>query len=518
MASTRRLPERRGALRTGLILGVLAIGVSTAAIGACVGDDPGGATGNDDGGSDATNGGDVVTSSDGSNGNDSSAPDGSVATVLEVSSGFNNACAVLSDGSVWCWGGDDLGQLGVASASLATIASCAGPCSPTPIQINFPTGIKITHVAAGNHSCAIDTLGDLYCWGENASGELGHASGASGDAHCSPSNEECNIAPQKAAGLADVVKVTIGSADTCALTTSHTVYCWGANYTLALGNSGETDAAIDNPIPTAVSVLGGKTIIDIDMAKNAPQACAIAQGEGVYCWGYNDFAQLGHATGAGTPADMPVLGGGLANATPQLVSNTPYATNIATAQWVSCASASDDAGHGAGCWGSNFHGTVGNGTFTTVNGVGTPLTQAAGAQSNIATIVGGGGGSSAVFCTVSLDSHLACWGLTGFGEVGNGMFYPADGGSFDAGLFCNDAYCVDSPQALPMLTKQVSVGYAQALALGTDGKVYAWGLNHYGQLGHAPATAGDKTACTTGFVSGDAVGPCDPLPTVVTVP
>ena len=85
----------------------------------------------------------------------------------------------------------------------------------------------------------------------------------------------------------------------------------------------------------------------------------------------------------------------------------------------------------AGCWGSDFHGAFGNDTFTTVIGQGSDLTQAANAQSDIATIVGGGGGSSGVFCSVATDSHLACWGMTGQGEVGNGMFYPPDGGTFD---------------------------------------------------------------------------------------
>lgn len=480
------------------------------AITACVGDSPD-APSTDDGGNgnDGTTGTDATAPSD-AGGNETSTPDAGP-TVVEVSSGDNSACAVLSDGTLWCWGGDDLGQLAVAPAALPTIGACSGPCSPTPVQINFPAGVKIAHVAAEYHSCAVDTTGDLYCWGGNAAGELGHVSGTTGDAPC-PNGTECNVTPQKVPGIADVVKVTIGTAATCAITTGHIAYCWGANFTLALGSS--SDAGLSTPTPTAISALSGKTITDIDMAKNAPHACAISQGEGVYCWGYNDYAQLGHTTGAGVPPDITLPGGARANAVPELVGATPNAIHIATAQWVSCGSTDVDGGNTAGCWGSNFHGAFGNGTITTTLGQGTALSQAAGGQSNIATIVAGGGGSSGVVCALSTDSHLTCWGESGYGEIGNGMFYSPDAGSFDAGLFCNDIYCIDSPQPVSVLTKQASVGFLQSVVLGTDGKVYAWGFNNFGQLGHTPVTDGDNATCTSGYGS-DAVGPCNALPTVV---
>ncbi len=511
MTSTRSLSRRRKMLRSGLILGVLAIGASTAAMSACVGDDPGTANSNGDGGSDGSSG-DAISNGDGTPDTDGNTPDAGP-TVVDVAAGLNHSCAILSDGSVWCWGGDDSGELGVPSASLASVAGCAGPCDPTANQIPFPAGVQITQLSTDEHSCAVDKVGDIYCWGRNQFGELGHASGASGDVPCAPSGITCNPMPQKVAGIADVTKVAVGQVETCALTTGNAVYCWGYNQTFTLGDPTELDAGFSTSAPKQVAALSGKTITDLDLARNATHACAISEGEGVWCWGFNNLGQLGHTPGLGTPTDIPsgIAGGAAGNATPQLVAGTPFATHVAVAQSVSCGSTD---GGTAGCWGTDQQGQFGNGMFT-ASGTVSGLTAAANGETNIATIVGGGGGSSGVFCAVATDSHLSCWGATDWGEVGNGAYNQVDAAAgFDAGPVCNGVHCVDTPQTLPMLVKAVSVGFTGALALGTDGKVYAWGYNNYAQLGHAPLTAGDQNACSTGNPV-DGVGSCNAIPATV---
>jgi alpha-tubulin suppressor-like RCC1 family protein len=415
---------------------------------------------------------------------------------------------------VWCWGGDDYGQLGVSSVTLAANSACSGPCDPVAHKIPFPAGVRITQLSADVHSCAVDTNGDVYCWGRNQYGELGHAPGASGtgDGPCAPSSTNCNITPQKVAGLADVTKVEVGEVETCALTAANSVYCWGSNQAFALGDPTELDAAVATSTPTQVATLVGKTITDLALARNATHVCAISQGEGVWCWGFNGTGEDGHLPGEGTPADIASgVADIAANATPQLVGSTPYAIHVAVSQGTSCGSTD---GGTAGCWGTNSQGQFGNGSITAENSPNT-LTQADLGAGNVTTIVGGGGGGSGVYCAVTTDSHLQCWGATDWGEVGNGAYNQVDAAAgFDAGPVCNGTHCVDVPQTLPMLVKTVSVGFTGSLALGTDGKVYAWGFNHYGQLGHAPLTAGDRNACSTGN-PGDAVGACNPVPAVV---
>jgi alpha-tubulin suppressor-like RCC1 family protein len=487
--------------------------VSTAAVSACVGDDPSATASSEDGGSDASN--DAIATGDSNTPSDGAVtPDGGT-TVVDVAAGFNHSCVLVSDGSVWCWGGDDYGQLGVASASLSAVAGCEGPCDPAAHNIAFPAGVQITQVSADNHSCAVDKVGDVYCWGRNEFGELGHAPNASGsgDAPCAPSGTTCNITPQKVVGLADVTKVEVGDYETCALTTGHAVYCWGWNDTFALGDPTELDAALSTSTPKQVAALTGKTITDLDLSRNAAQACAISEGEGVWCWGFNDTGQLGHNPGFGAPGDIASGAGGGAdgNATPQLVSNTPFAIHVATAQTVSCGSIDDG---GAGCWGSDQHGQFGNGSVT-ANGTVSVLTAAAIGETNIAAIAGGGGATSGVFCTIGNDAHLSCWGSTDYGEVGNGAYNQVDAAAgFDAGPLCDGTHCADTPQALPMLAKSASVGFVSSLALGTDGKVYAWGYNNYAQLGHAPLTSGDRNACGTG-VPAEGIGACNAFPVVV---
>jgi alpha-tubulin suppressor-like RCC1 family protein len=503
-------------LARGTLAASIVLVASAAVVAACVSDDPNTGSTSDDGGNSSdgnTTSNDGSTGTDGNTTSDSATPDAGP-SVVDVAAGFNNSCALLSDGTVWCWGGDDYGQLGVSSVSLPAAGNCAGPCDPAAHQIPFPAGVRIVQLSVDLHSCAVDSAGDVYCWGRNQYGELGHAPGASGsgDGPCAPTATNCNITPQKVGGLADVTKVEVGQVETCALTAGNSVFCWGFNEAFALGDPTDLDAAFSTSTPKEVATLVGKKITDLALARNATHACAISQGEGVWCWGLNGTGELGHTPGLGTPNDIPSgIFSIAANATPQLLAGTPYAIHVAVAQGTSCGSTD---GGTAGCWGTNSQGQFGNGAITAEN-FPNPLLQADVDASNIATLVGGGGGGSGVFCAVTTDSHLQCWGATDWGEVGNGAYNQVDAAAgFDAGPVCNGTHCADVPQTLPMLVKTVSVGFTGSLALGTDGKVYAWGYNNYAQLGHAPLTAGDQNACSTGQPD-DGVGPCNPRPTVV---
>lgn len=85
-----------------------------------------------------------------------------------VAAGSHSTCAIATDGAAYCWGANDAGQLGAPSSD-----SCDGtPCSRTPIPV--AGGLRFTLISAGDlHACGLSGDGTAYCWGKNDRGQLG---------------------------------------------------------------------------------------------------------------------------------------------------------------------------------------------------------------------------------------------------------------------------------------------------------------------------------------------------------
>jgi alpha-tubulin suppressor-like RCC1 family protein len=412
--------------------------------------------------------------------------------VVDIASGIGNACVVLASGSVWCWGSGGVGQLGVPPTALsASACSLYGgtPCRPQPARV---AGLNdIVQVSIGNHACAVDKNGDVYCWGTNAVGQLGHAPGVN-DTTCMDHNNSivCNPTPTKVSGISNVTKVAVGMDQTCALSNG-TMYCWGADEVLSLGQGNTTPNELNTP--TKVKGLQAGNIVDFDIATLMPQVCAVSATNGVYCWGYNWDLQLGHP--ATDPNDVTVNPQpGTCNSTPTTPTGNGAlagaAMQVATSFGVTCVR------EGSGkvfCFGASRNGGLGTG----VTDAGSQLLDTTTPILTTAATISGRSQYDNTFCAASTDGHISCWGGTALGANGNGV---------DA---ASPAQTVAAPvQLAAPLVKKISVGLETALALGNDGKVYAWGQNGFGELTHAPNTAGDSLCTPT--------RPCNPTPTVVT--
>jgi alpha-tubulin suppressor-like RCC1 family protein len=249
-------------------------------------------------------------------------------TITAVAGGGTHSIALASDGTVYTWGFNFYGQLGNGNNTNSNVA----------VAVTGLSGKTITAIAGGlNHSIALATDGTVYTWGDNFSGQLGNGT-----------NNASNV-PVAVTGLSGktITAVAGGGVHSIALAPDGTVYTWGENYFGQLGNGTNTYSNV----PVAVTGLSGKTITAI--AGGGLHSIALASDGKVYTWGYNVFGQLGNGTN--TDSNVPVAVTGLSGET---------ITAIASGKDHSFALASDGTVY---TWGDNYYGQLGNGTNTDSN-------------------------------------------------------------------------------------------------------------------------------------------------------
>jgi alpha-tubulin suppressor-like RCC1 family protein len=390
--------------------------------------------------------------------------------------------AIATDGSLWGWGGNDRGQLGGGSPSATP--------QVTPIQISTDAWSEI---AAGQlFACGITTAGQLRCWGNNSSGELGDGTTATravpgavlldgvdatnwkhvyaslqqacavtteGRAYCWGANSRGQIGdavgrstkPIEIAGHTWEVLAT-GVLHTCGVATDHTLWCLGGDGYGELGDGGSST--------TAPVRIGTKTYSAVDVGFNF--TCMIDSTGSVECAGDNLYGGLGVGDVISRNAPAPV-GSGF--------------SKIATGTTHACATKTDNT---VSCWGANYYGQLGIGNFTDAT------TQSPVRAGKLAMT---GFGTS---CTIDPQSaQMFCWGGNAYGQVGNGT--KTAGQPTPAGISA-------------LLWETGSSGFKHTCGVQLSSKImYCWGDNAFGQLGNNTMMEKlDPTTASTG-VQGDVI-------------
>lgn len=331
-----------------------------------------------------------------------------LSNVIAIAAGTTHSCALLSGGTVECWGSNSYGELGNGSSTGPE--TCAGnACSASPVPVSGLSGA--TAIAAGSeHSCAL-VSGTVVCWGANFFGELGDGT-SSGPETCS--GGACSTAPAAVPGLTGVTALAAGGEDTCAVLTGGSVQCWGWNPYGQLGNGSSTgpetcggNACSTSPV-TVTGLSGAETI-----TANGESACAILSGGTVKCWGFNAHGELGDGTSTG-PA---TCGSYACSTTPVAVSGLTGAKAIVQGDQHACALLS---GGTVSCWGFNQEGELGDGSSTGPSTCGGNACSTAPAAvpglSGVASLAAGG----AEACAVLAGNAVDCWGANLYGELGDG--------------------------------------------------------------------------------------------------
>jgi alpha-tubulin suppressor-like RCC1 family protein len=307
----------------------------------------------------------------------------SVGRAKAIVSGFSHSCALLVDGNVACWGGNNVGQLGDGTTTNRPTASVAP----------LPGSTRATAISTGGrHTCALLADGDIVCWGGNDAGQLGD--GNTINRTTPPTAITLPVADVKAIG------VDAGADHTCALLANGEMTCWGRNAEGQLGDG----TTIPRLSPVTVSVAPGTRALAVDTG--AKHTCALLAGGAVTCWGDNEWGQLGRGTsGPGTNLLAPI-------GTLSLPGGHPSAVALAVGDSHTCVLLDH---RGASCWGYNGTGGVGDGTGNV--SVTAPATVAA--QPGGRAIRSLSAGSSHT-CAVLDDASLSCWGQNFNGQLGLG--------------------------------------------------------------------------------------------------
>lgn len=213
--------------------------------------------------------------------------------VVEVSCGYRFTCALLTGGTVRCWGSGQNGVLGYPGQGLgcgcpSAAACCLGDNEPPWWLGDVDLGESVTHVGVGggSHSCALLETGGVRCWGEGAFGQLGYANIANiGDDETPASAGDVELG-----GIA--VELSVGGAHNCVVMDTGGVRCWGSNTYGQLGY-GNTNNIGDNETPASAGDvdLGGTAV---QVAAGAEHTCAILDTGTVRCWGRGVWGQLGY--------------------------------------------------------------------------------------------------------------------------------------------------------------------------------------------------------------------------------
>ncbi len=363
---------------------------------------------------------------------------GNATPAIAITAGAYHTCAILSDGTARCWGGNARGALGDG-----TTTNRSAPVTVTGLA----SALAIT--AGSEHTCAIDTLGQATCWGNNFEGALGDGTTTN------------RLSPAVVSGIAHgnsrlAVAISAGRSHTCAqvltgpsiggASVGSTVVCWGAGGRGQLGNGGVTGST------TPVVATGVSSVKDLSV--NGDHSCALLADGTAKCWGENSDGEAGNGTSGGYQATAVVASG------------LTGARAIAAGYFHSCAVLANGT---ASCWGGNLRGQLGSGSFTSQSVPG-PVT-------GLPLVSIGGRVSAGLYhsCGVEPNGGVKCWGNNVDGQVGDGSVTQRN-----APVVSGVSGVLD-----------VCAGNYHSCALLADGTAKCWGYNTFGQAGtgsSSPAT------------------------------
>ncbi|OPH58922.1 hypothetical protein BC351_21510 [Paenibacillus ferrarius] len=238
--------------------------------------------------------------------------------VIDVEAGFYHSLALKSDGTVWAWGSNGYGELGDGTTTNRS----------TPVQVSGLSNI-VSISTKSYHSLAIKSDGTVWAWGYNSTSQLGDGTTTN------------RSTPVQVSGLSNVSYVSAGDTHSLAIKSDGTVWAWGNNTDGQFGDGTTTS----HTTPVQIPGLSNVKVVEAD----EQHSFAIKNDGTLWAWGYNDFGQLGDGT-TGSTYLSPVQVAGISGVTAVSASGT-----------FTVAQKSDGT---VWAWGHNYWRELGDGTRT----------------------------------------------------------------------------------------------------------------------------------------------------------
>ena len=360
----------------------------------------------------------------------SSSPAKAVGTPqMSIGAMQNTTCVIQVGGGMWCWGDNQYGQVGNGTTTA--------PNSPVQ-EATSSTEWRYLFDSTGNHMCAIKTNGTLWCWGKNENGQLGLGDttnrnvptqvgtdttwrsgaagiastcaiklvaghntlwcwGANGDGQMGNGTSGSDVLSPVQADLTDWLSVSIGIRHVCAIRTTGSLWCWGGNSNGQLG-IGSTDAQLH---PTQVA--GSWKSVDTSDDGPGAYSCGIKADHTLWCWGRGGDEDAVNTLGLGTTVQTNV---------PLQVGTSTW-SSVSAGAWTACGIQAADAS--LWCWGDGYQGNIGTGIPNDETDLGAPTTPVTGGARWAAVARG-----RDHTCAVRTDGSVWCWGDNSYLQAGLG--------------------------------------------------------------------------------------------------
>jgi alpha-tubulin suppressor-like RCC1 family protein len=345
----------------------------------------------------------------------------------------------------------------VVILALGCLACVEAPTTggTRPVLEDLGEGAWSTVSVGTDHTCALSADGRAFCWGANDGGQL--LLPESGPSTCSIQGSSltrsCSPVPVPVLATVRFRAIATGGAHSCGIAMDRSVYCWGDNQYGQLGAS--------DPVRGMVHVQSSLGFADI--SAGVRHSCGVRTDGAVMCWGGNERGQLG--TGDRTPSASPI----------RALSGQIYAS-VSAGDGRTCARNTTGS---VFCWGAIWLYRQ-NGLEWTRDQM-TPQ-RVENAPSMTTLSVG-----SLTTCGSDAAGVAYCWEANPHGQMGNGT---------------TEGSTIPTPVASSVRFAKVSAGIIQSCAISVTGAGYCWGNDSFGQLGVAPSTltetcASEDLRCST---------------------
>ena len=369
-----------------------------------------------------------------------------------VSAGLEHTCALAGDGSAYCWGSNEYGQLGAPSDTTCPRDELTIPCRLRPVLVTG--GLQFQKISAGGRiTCGLTVASTIYCWGDNLRGGLGDPA---------PRATETPVAIA-AAGI--FVDVTAGGEHACGLRSDGVAFCWGLN---DIGQLGSVTTGSSAGVPAAVNT--GLRFVAINAG--ARRTCARQSDGATFCWG---------ATWVITANGEDVIRSQTTPLRVQAAGATHFRT-VAPGTNTTCGLTAEGR---AFCWESSPAGGIGDGTA-----VGSMTPKAVSGGLRFIAISSGGVHS----CGVTDAARVWCWGGDARGQLGISSSLLAS----RCGASAQPCTTTPVPVSGYRSYTQISVGQGDhSCGLTLGGNVFCWGAARMGQRGDGRSITSDWSPVRT---------------------